>query len=325
MHSENTTADTAIDPWRRMAIVVAAGPPLPASTPYSFQRLVWHRWFLHNSSVFFLQYAGLFLTTLSNPGSLLWFASGTATGFLFLRGKSVLPGIGMGTFLAYAMAGLDAKRAAACAVVWMLQTFFLLKLSYRAGLLSLVFLRRSVFFKYFALSTLVTGCGSALLTLLCFSSLAQTAEAWSVFRNAWLANLNGCLLLGCALFTWDTAVPDFQKWRALSKIQLGLFTSVWLFLCVGLVVSTQGGTLFFFAFSLAWSLLWAAKIYRWYGTLAALFGLALVLSLAAYFNSPLLAQLLPQQVFFLEIFLGVCITAGMLLAMPSIKNQGKKL
>ncbi len=311
MNPENTVADVADAGWRRMASLVASLPASSVHVKQEYYGLVLRRFLFHNWVVFFLQYAGLLFTTLASTASPVWFAGGTGCAFIFLRGYQVVPGLWLGSLLAYHSAGLSVGRASLCALVLALQALLLVKLCYRSSILSLAFFQRSGFYLFLAYSAVVTSVASALLTLLCVPLLQHPSTYTTVFLEWWLANFNGSVLVSCALFTWDAFVPDLRKLKQAAKAKLALIFAAWILLSGFFLVSTALQELLLPALLLALSLALVGRIYRWCGVLAALFLLAFFMSVAAFFNMPLFFMQAPELTVGLEIFLALLMTTGM--------------
>src|SRR5690349_20185221 len=96
-----------------------------------FKKCVIDRRIMENAIVFLLQYSGLMLSTLSPHPKVLALASGTACAFIFLRGVTVLPGIWLGSLIAYFFAHAGLLSALACATIDALQAYFILWFCYR--------------------------------------------------------------------------------------------------------------------------------------------------------------------------------------------------
>jgi len=177
-----------------------------------FNKLILRRLITENIFVLLLQYMGLKLTTLTLYPTPIWFASGTACAFIFMRGYSILPGIWLGTFIAYALVighGLYA------ATLFSLQALLLLFLTRRfIAPLPTFNIGKFIF------------C-SSIITALCSFLLAS-----SHFLLSYFANLNGVLIIGIGLIAFDTYFPEIDALKKQYQILLALFFGTLLTLVV---------------------------------------------------------------------------------------------
>lgn len=311
MNSENTGVNTNSGKWQRMAALVQQSVAEPGNFTPSFNRLVLSRLLFRNLIVFFLQYAGLMFSTLSSPFSTIWFASGTACAFVFLRGYNIIPGIWLGSILAYYFAGLDLEKSCLCALVLSLQALLLVKLNYRSFILSPIFYERSSILKFIGYCALVSAAGSFLLAFLCFSALSQTTSFAQVCLEWWLANFNGMVLISCALVTWDAYFPELRKLKTLNRKKLLLFFGALFFLYLGLLESKTLMELCLFI-SLSWlALLGSGWVFKRCGAMVAIFLLALFMGFAVLFQAPLFHIQQPYLILSLDVFLSVCAISAM--------------
>lgn len=154
-----------------------------------YKKLVVMRYCTENIFVFLLQFLGLIFSTVTPLP--VWFASGTAVGFIFMRGPSILPGIFGGTFLAFMHLGFN--KSITIATIFSLQALFLLRLSYKFSILSLVFhyVRDLILFIIFS-----------------FIASAFIAYFSQSFYYAMFANLNGILIIGTVIAAWDEYISS---------------------------------------------------------------------------------------------------------------------
>ncbi len=301
------------DKWRRMAVLVQEAGPSALDYLKPFRRLTWERFLLRNILVFFLQYTGFFFSTLS-VSSVAWFASGTACGFLFLRGNNVLPGLSLGSFLAYYAAGLDWKRSLACSLVMIAQALLLVKLNYRASILSLVFYKRSDFLKFIGRCFVVTFGATVLLVSLCLPALQHPPSFTELSLHWWLANLNGTIIFACAFYVWDAFFPDLFKLKKISKLKLLLVFGLFIFSILAFLQINLPLESFLFLGATWLGLLWISRLYRCCGVNAALFLLAFILQCALLFNLPGSHFQVNESTLMLQFFLLGCAITGMALA-----------
>jgi len=288
----------------------------------SFQRLVRMRLLQRNLFVLMLQYAGLMLTTLASPESLVWFASGTATALVFLRGLDILPGIYLGSALAFYIVGQPLFLALGCAAILSLQATLLLKWSYRHAILSLVFFKRSELLKFIFFCALCCGGASTLLIVISYPLLIPSQSA-SLLGLEWsLANFNGTLILACALYTWDAYFPDTPRLKQQNKFKLLGLYGLFVFAVLGLLYSSNSYLMLGLMIIIELLMIYLSYYYGWCGAIAASFMLALCLAFAAFFKAPLLNLSEPYLFLKLGTFLSLCFMAGMVMVFrPQRKLQ----
>jgi hypothetical protein len=171
-----------------------------------------------NMLVFILQYMGLSLATLCVQPNPIWFATGTAAAFMYMRGNSILPGIFVGSVVAYYLAGTKLMVATNAACIHTLQAYLLLWISYRNNNPFPVFYRLAPFIKFTVYTALLTAVTSVMLVATCYPSLAQPVLPWILWLQWWLANLNGILIVTLAIVTWDYYFPQLGKLKQPSII-----------------------------------------------------------------------------------------------------------
>ncbi len=225
-----------------------------------FKKLILRRIITENISVLLLQYMGLMLTTLTLYPTPLWFASGTACAFIFMRGLSILPGIWLGSFIAYSLVKGPAFYAA---TIFTLQAAFLLMLTHRFIGPSLIFNRVKPLLKFILCSSIITAISSFLLSS-------------SHFFLNWLANLNGVLIIGFGLITLDTYFPEVDVLKQKNRLILSLVFGL-------LLASTLANQLLL---TLAFMLL-IAIIYNWCGIITGLFLIGITLVFKQFFGFPI--------------------------------------
>jgi hypothetical protein len=258
-----------VNKWQRMLTIVTEHSTSLPDLTRQFQKLFLQRLLAENILVFLLQYSGLMLSTLSSHVTPLWLASGTATAFIFLRGVSVLPGIFIGSFFACIMAKSGMSIALVCAVIFSMQVFLLLAVTYRFIGPSLIFYSRKTFAKFIFVSALLTGAGSFAFEYFCAPDL-HVAESW-------LANFNGTLIFSFALITLDSYFPQIGN---LKKINL-IFYSLFGLPIILLLSSSTPCAIIACTLSLLLLTFLMGRRYAWCGAIAAIFLFAITVSLAA--------------------------------------------
>lgn len=305
--------------WQTLQHIIHQHPDLsPNNISQKFEKIVVMRFLAENSLVFLLQYIGLMMSALSASPNPLWFATGTATGFIFLRGISVLPGIGLGSLFAYYFATGHFILACEYAIVYLLQAWLLLWLSYRFISPTLVFYQKKIFLKFILLTSL-------LILAMSFTLLFINHSAFSIkiILYVWLANLNSILIISCGLMTLD-AYFSAAKAQYIYKISFlyGLF-----FIFVLSLIFQQALFFIIILSALLFILTLVISYYLgWCGVMAAVFLLGYLLGLAAFMQAPLFSGSSKITVlFFLQSLILISTVTGLFVSLllskkPSI-NQ----
>lgn len=300
LHSNHHT-----DKWQRMLAIVnqqADGLSLPLSPKKLFMR----RCLAENTVIFLLQFIGLIYSTLTPFPMPLWFASGTAAAFIFMRGYSILPGIVLGSFFAYYCANSGFTLALTCAVIYGLQAFLLLWISHRYITLTLIFYTRTTFIKFILFSAVLTAITSLVLTILCYATLQTHTSAFHLWLQWWLANFNGLVIFACALISLDSYFLHSQQLNFLHWPKL-IFTYSLLFtLTLILLFSHQPMLILFLACATALLVLVISMTYGWCASVTAVFFSGLLYGIAANLGQGI-ASVLP-------VFLCLETVIGLLLA-----------
>lgn len=248
-----------------------------------FEKLTTNRFITENILVFLLQYLSIMLGTFLSP---VWFASGTACGFIFLRGYSVLIGVGLGSFVAYYSAQLGIYIAASCSAIILLQTIVLVFLCRYFVTATLVFYRVSTFIKFVFLLSVVT-----LITSLCqvyiYYFAATNINKLYFWLHWWLANINGIFVFSFALIALDTFFPQIQHLKQINKVGLICSFILLALLSIGLLLSKYPSEIILFSISLFFFLIITSFIYGWCGVVTLIFFIGLLLGLGACINAPI--------------------------------------
>jgi hypothetical protein len=242
-----------------------------------FRKLSANRWLVANLIVFVFMFSGLKLNAFSDSAAPMWFASGAATAFIFMRGISILTGIGLGSYFAYYSAGADAFTASGAASVWCLQSYMLFSLSLRYISPSLVYKRRSQHLAFILLSSIITAVSSWLLMMLCCKQSLITFYFW---LSWWLANLNGVLVFASSVYTWDYYFPEIRGLNKAVIMNLGMRFTL-LLLAAILLLCVRDPYSILFSSVLVVVLIASNKYhYGWCGGMAGLFVLSMSLVFA---------------------------------------------
>lgn len=309
--------------WQRMLAIVNQHPALlQPMLAREFKKLSVNRFLAANILVFLLQYTGLMFSTLISHPTPLWFASGTACAFIFMRGCSILPGIWLGSFCAYYFSNSGGLLAFSCATIHMLQAFFLLWLSYRYINLTLHFYDRRTCVKFILCSAALTAIASLFLTLICYSSLQSTQTLLLLWRQWWLANFNGLVIFACALITLDTYFPQIDKLKQLNLFMLKFIYGLLFILICALLFCRDPLDTIWLALSIMLLTFIISIGYGWCGVIAAVFLSGLLYGVAASLGAPIFnTDFSSATVFFLQLLLCVETMMGLFIAIASSQTR----
>lgn len=251
----------------------------------NFKKLVLGRFLAENLLVLLLQYVSLTLSTLTQHATPIWLASGTACAFIFLRGYSILPGIWLGSILAFVLARVDFSLALECATIYAAQTWLLLLISYRYISPTLLFYRALDFIKFIVCSALLTVMTSMLLEYFCYSSLQSPLPATQVFFQWWLANFSGIIVLASAIIAWDAYFPQLNSLKPqVHKPVFWLTYGLFLFLILLLLFSDKTLWLVLFSISTFPVIMVIGRYFSWCGVITAICSFGLLLNFSIYFD-----------------------------------------
>lgn len=304
------------DKWRRILFLVNQhSKQLQPNLKLSFKKLVLLRLLSENTFVFFLQYSSLNLSTLSLRASPLWLATGTACAFLFLRGYSILPGIWLGTFLAYYLAKAAFWFALGCAIVFSLQAVVLRWFNYKYLLNpTLIFYRLQTYIKFILFTAALTALISAVLIFMYSLLIPHREISFQLWLQWWLGNLNAILIFSCALITWDSYFPRSFSVKQLNKTLLTLYTLLVL-ITLALSISHNPIATILFALLNLFIVILISTNYGWGGAITAAFISGIILSFSAFmgaavFNTPFVSLTFPllQLLLCAEAIIGVMLT-----------------
>jgi hypothetical protein len=251
-----------------------------------FKKLSLQRFLMVNILVFFIQYGGLNLSTLSLNAFPLWFATGTGCAYLFLRGYNVLPGIFLGNFFAYYLATTNFSLALGCASLLTVQALLLLWFNYRYLLNpSLIFYQLKEFIQFLLYTTILTALVSSLLLFICYPSMPPTKPLFVIGLQWWLANLNGILIFSTAMISWDAYFPQYDSIKQTSKGQLSLYILLVFSVIVFSFSSAPKAATLFALVNVLLTLIISIRL-GWYGTIAAVTLSGILFNFAVFMNAP---------------------------------------
>ena len=235
--------------------------------------------------VLLLQYIGLMFSTLTPEPAPVWFAAGTATAFIFMRGISILPGIWLGTFIAYFFV-MGFNLACVFASMHVFQAFSLLWFNYHFISPTLIFIRTHTFIKFIISSGLITFITCYILFYYCQQQIHGITLPVSLCWQWWLADMNGIIIIACAIITWDIYFPDSHRLFQADKLQLGLMYGTLATITFALALSNHTIPIYSLALLMISLTLLISWMYGWCGSIAAMFTVALILSMNSYLNTP---------------------------------------
>jgi len=275
-----------MDKWRRMQELLISNNTISVATPISYYKLSCFRWLIANAIVFIFQSTGLSISTLQQDVLPLWFASGAACAFIFMRGAGILPGIWLGSYFAYYSAGANMLVAFSSASIWAMQAYLLLLFSCRCLTPTLIFRKRYSLFIFITFSSVLAGVTAYFLMLVSRQSILLLGDSTQLCLSWWLSNLNGILILGLAIYTWDYYFPQLSDLTHRKKIQIAIYALIIMLLGIFLVCTVNP---FFLSILLFLVMLVISNLsyqFGWCGAVGAVFEFGMVLSMADLINAP---------------------------------------
>jgi hypothetical protein len=285
MSSINSTQQQ--NKWQHMLNLVSQYPMSPGQNQAShFRRMVMQRVLLENAIAFLLQYIGLMLHLLSPAPLPLWFDTGTACAYVFMRGYTVLPGIFLASLFAYYSAHADIMTMFICAAFLTWQPLSLLSISRCYIYPGLLFYSRRSLALFLGCSAIITCIFSGLLALVSYSAITTSLPLTHLWLQWWLANWNGLLIFACALVTWDAYFPSVHALQKISRERLALILAAIMLTSIMLVLNHN----FLFNMILAViSFLLSGVIAMKYGKcggITTVFIIGLIVGLSAFLGAP---------------------------------------
>lgn len=308
--------------WTRMLHLVNANAQLlQPNIEQQFKKLAFIRLLFNNLLLCLIQYSGLNLSNLSSSPSPVWFATGTACAFLFLRGYSVLPGIWLGNFLAYFFAKVGVGLAIAFATVISLQAVILLWFSYRYLSPTLIFYKLPMYLQFIIFTAALTATTSLTLLLLFALSMPHKEILRLEWISLWLGNLNAILIFSCAYVTWDAYFSLAYTITTPHKLIRNTLYALVVCISVALALSTTQATTCILALASLWVTVAISVGFGWCGAMTATFLSAILLSLAAFEETPAFhSPLTSSTIIFLQCFLCVQTIIGLSIAIQRKKH-----
>ncbi len=314
MNTEQLSTQNSIDKWQYMLEIVNQHPAFSQpDLSWQFKKMVVSRLLTENVLTFLLQYIGLMLVGALTPQSIapLWFSSGTACAFIFMRGYSVLPGIFLGCFCAFYLSLGSVFQSAISAGINAIQAFLLLWLSYRYISPTLMFAKRADFVKFIFCCGILTAITSFMMGWFYFL-LPDFTRMIQFWLRLWLGNLGGILIFSMAILTWDLY---FLQWEELKEINKRILTFYYALLLADIIFLLFSHTPFFIVlFSLGTLpiILMISLRLGWAGVVAAMLLFGLLLNFAVDLKAPLFSThfsfmtlIYIQSILVMEIIVGL--------------------
>lgn len=302
-----------MDKWQQVSNYVSQHTPSqPEVFKRQFVKMARIRWVSENSLALLLQYVGLMFSTLTPFYVPLWFATSTAIALMFSKGYSILPGLFLGTVLAFYFSNSGILVALACGSIFCLQAFALLYLSYRFVGPSLIFYKFSDLFKFILISFIISLIACMLLLVLTFTSLKQQV-AFFLLNWQWVfANLNGIFAFSLTIATWDTYFPQINRLKNIKKWPIIFLYGLILIFSIVLLLSETTVSIWISSLILLILMMVISFYYKWPGAVVCASFLGVTLSLGAKSQAPVFT-VTPYWVTFIFIptFIWVCCVIGL--------------
>jgi integral membrane sensor domain MASE1 len=283
--------------WQQLQSIVSQSAAI-SQNPHPKKNL-FSRVIAENILAFLLQYIGLMISTLSPHSSLIWFATGTAIALIFLRSYAILPGIFLGSMIAYVFTTGSLSLSGIAALIYTLQTGVLFLICHRFIYPTLIFYNTKKFLNFTFCSLCLSGIFSFLLLLSCYWFFKPENKLFfTLWMQWWLANLNGILTFSFIIIAWDTYFPEINQLKKIlhakaSILFILLIMTSFVLLFTKIVSLIFVFTIFIFILSYVIS-----KNYGWQGAISAIFIVCIQLNMGAILNAPFLAETAIPLLFF---------------------------
>lgn len=308
------------DKWQSVQVFIAQNPILlQRDLRREFNKLRLIRLIISNILVFFFQYSGLMLTTLTTNAVPVWFATGTACAFVFMRGYRILPGIWLGSFFAYLLVHAGVVLALISACIYTLQSYFIPWFCYRYIGPEITFYNAKQFTKFIVLISVVTAFMSGLLLL--------SANALNLLRWAqwWLANLNSVWIFILAFLTLDAYFPQWSSLKKRDSYYPIFLYSILSLMTLVLMFFPMSSLTFLLSVGTSLILLLCGFL-GWCSAVIALFITGILLAFGAFMEAPVFTGMLASvAVIYLAGLLSVNALLVCELASSKQVNNGQKM
>ncbi|HEX4046006.1 MAG TPA: MASE1 domain-containing protein, partial [Gammaproteobacteria bacterium] len=219
----------------------------------------------------------------------VWFASGTACAFIFMRGWSVLPGIFLGSFCAYYLATNHFFQSSFNAGIDASQAFLLLWFSYRYISPTLVFYSTKKCIQFILCCSVLTAIASLMRGLFYDAVFADSILMFQFWLRLWLGNLTGILVFSLAILTWDLYFLQLDNFKKINKLLLIFCYGLLLITIIALLFSRTPFFILLFSLATMPIICCISLCFGWCGVSAAVFLFGLLLNFAGYLNLPVFA------------------------------------
>lgn len=303
------------DKWHQLSTFIQ---PISSHDACHFKNIFYKRLLTENLLVFLLQYAGLTLSTLSSNDFPVWFATGSSCAFIFLRGYSILPGVWLGSLLAYILLKINFWVSCGCATIFTMQAFILFWGSCRFIKPTLLFVAVSTYLKFIVYCSLITGFAAYFLQVACHSLLNAHSSTFQLWLHWWTANLNGVLILSFPLIALDAYFPQISEFQRMNKLKIFLNFGLLLMVILALLMSQKLLTISLFSVVIFLLVAQISARYQWSGAMLAVFLLGFLLSLGALLGSPLFLVIGMQNILLMKFYLALTAILAAILAITRI-------
>lgn len=235
--------------WQQMLAIISKHPQ---QIQPSQKNLIFVRLFIENFLVFAFQYTGLMLSVIHSRMP-IQLATGTACAFLFLRSYAILPGIWLGSFLAYFIAHAAITVCLLYASLFTLQIAMIFVVCCRSNIPTLIFYDKKNLFTFLIYIAGITG-------LYHLNNPTQ-----------WLANINGILVISVALVTFDAFFPQINALKKQNKLIIAIPLMLLIACTLGLLTTKSFSYFVIYLFLNLMATLFMSYRFGWCGAVSAIF------------------------------------------------------
>ena len=275
--------------WERMLLIVEQHPhSLVPAIQKPLQNLIIKRLLFNNILILLIQYSGINISQLSPTPSPIWFATGTACAYLFLRGASVLPGIWLGNFLAYYFASTGLWIAVNLSTVLSLQALALRWFCYRYLCPTLIFYQLTPFIKFIVFTAGLTALTSEALVFLYSLAIHDNHMLHITYLHYWFSNFNAILIFSVAYITWDAYFSRENTNKYSDNLLKYTLYFILILITIALTQPTSPNTSYFLALSNLFITIIISTKFSWCEAVTAGFLSGILFSFATFLGLPAL-------------------------------------
>lgn len=290
MRLDNSSSPISADKWQRMLDIVSQHrEPILSDSVWQFRKLLIYRLLSENLLTFLFQYIGLVLVDVLTPQTMapMWFSSGSACAFIFMRGYTVLPGILLGSLSAYYFSTNDIIQSGLYAAIDAAQAFLLLWLSYRFISPTLIFYNIGKFIRFILCCSILTAISTSIFFLSHYPSYHHAMYHSDLWLRWWLGNLGGILIISLTILSWDFYFPQIDELKKINKATLTLCYGLLFINIIALLLSQTAFLTILLTLSTLPIILLISLHFGWCGVIAAVFSFGLFLNFSTYVNTRL--------------------------------------